>query len=102
MLYPKDLRDKISEGLRNKHTPQQILCELVLWQWSDVVESMKLLKEECSVENFLSVFLKITEEELCYLVEALSEYKDTIGKDVIPQCCSHKVPRQKPKGEIEC
>lgn len=91
MVYPRQIAQDIKKGIKNKQTPQEILCKLILWQYDDIKQSMKLLKKECSVENFLSAYMEISVQELKKLLKALDEYKNINGKQALRACLIHKI-----------
>ena len=91
MLPLKQIKDDTIKGINNNQTPQEVLCKLILWRFSDIERSLKLdFNKKCSIENFLSIYLKIEINELKELLEKLKYYKDVIDKDVICTCTQHR------------
>lgn len=92
MVYLKKLADTIKDAIGNKRTPQEILCSCVLWQFSEIQESLQTqIKKPCSVENFLSVYMRIEIKEVSTLLNKLAEYKDICGKEALQNCLYHRI-----------
>lgn len=86
MIYPKQIADKIKEGIAHNQTPQEILCKLVLWQWDDFCNSLKTLKKDITPEQFLSAYFNIKIHDTRALLHKLESFKNKIGADVMREC----------------
>lgn len=84
-VYPKKIKDKIAEGIKNGQTPQEILCKFILWQYSDIETALKKeLNRPCTIENFLSVYMKIEIAILNKLLKEREIYKNVVMTDFGP------------------
>ena len=91
LIYLKNIKDNIAIAIANHQSPQEVLCKFVLWQYSEIEFALKnKMNKVCSMENFLSVYLKIGIAELEKLLDKLKDYKDKTGKDLICLCVNHK------------
>ena len=91
MIYLKNIKDNIALAIANNQSPQEVLCKFVLWQYSEIESTLKnKMNKACSMENFLSVYLKISIAELERLLDKLKDYKDKTGKDLICLCVHHQ------------
>ena len=91
MIYLKRISESIKSGIKNKQTIQEILCNVILWQWSDIQKAMPSIKKELSIENFLCAYLQVERKEFDKLMLVLGEYKDKVGKGILQDCLACRI-----------
>lgn len=91
MLFPKKISEQIKTAIKNNQTPQEILCKNILWQYSYIQKALSDYNKDISIENFLSVYLKIDINKLQKILESLKDYKDVVGADIMAECLSCKI-----------
>ncbi len=92
MIYLRSLKEQIKQGRNNNQTIQEILCKLIVWQYSDICLALKTtINTPISIEQFLCAYMCIDIQTLQKYLNALDTYKDRTSKETLYECLNCKV-----------